>query len=353
MSNSSMSVPAAVSGSTHRFSWRWYLADLQKHPEGLKVFSCFACGGGSTMGYKLAGYNVLGCCEIDKAMIEIYRVNHHPKFSYCIDVRELLSLNLPEELYDLDVLDGSPPCSVFSIAGKREAGWGVEKQFREGQKKQRLDDLFFAFIDVARGLKPKVVVAENVAGLIKGNARGYVNEIIRAFDAAGYEVQLFLLNSARMGVPQMRERCFFVGRRKDLKLPPIVFNFNEEPITFGEVRSEHGLPSNGMLGELMKYRRPTDGCVADINRRIRRKNVGFSEPIMSDEKPAHTITAGGSMYRMSDGCRLSKEDIVNCQTFPQDYDFGTQSPQYVCGMSVPPVMMGNIAAEIKKQLFGK
>ena len=194
------------------------------------------------MGYKLAGCNVLGCCELDPAMIKVYRENHHPKYSYCCDVRDLTSQELPEELFDLDILDGSPPCSVFSIAGKRDQGWGVEKQFREGQKLQRLDDLFFAFIEVANKLRPKVIVAENVAGLIQGKARGYVNEIIQAFAGAGYDVQIFLLNSATMGVPQERQRVFFIGRRRDLNLPKINLAFSEPPVTFGEVRSKTGKP---------------------------------------------------------------------------------------------------------------
>ena len=103
---------------------------------------------------------------------------------------DFLKEDLPEELYALDILDGSPPCSVFSTAGEREAGWNKEKVFREGQAKQKLDDLFFHFIAIAKRLQPKVVVAENVSGLIKGNAKGYVNEIFKAFREAGSSRQM-------------------------------------------------------------------------------------------------------------------------------------------------------------------
>lgn len=197
----------ALDSTKHKFPWKWNLSDLKKvQKNGLTVFSCFSCGGGSSMGYKLSGYELIGNCEIDPGVIEIYRKNHHPKYSYLMDVRELVNQDLPEELYNLDVLDGSPPCSTFSMAGSREKGWGVEKQFREGQKRQRLDDLFFHFINIAKELQPKVVVAENVKGLVGGNAKGYVNEILKAYDEAGYKVQIFLLNAATMGVPQRRER---------------------------------------------------------------------------------------------------------------------------------------------------
>ena len=94
------------------------------------------------------------------------------------------------------------------MAGSREKKWSVKKKFREGQAEQVLDDLFFHYIDIAKKLQPKVVVAENVKGLIQGNARGYVKQIFKAFKEAGYSCQLFLLNAAAMGVPQRRREHF-------------------------------------------------------------------------------------------------------------------------------------------------
>ena len=349
-----MNVRTADSDSTHRFSWNWSLKELSSvQKNGLKVFSCFSCGGGSSMGYKLAGYDVIGCCEIDPAMMKIYRQNNHPRFSYLCDIRDLLKQDLPEELYDLDILDGSPPCSVFSMAGKRSKFWGVEKAFREGQKEQRLDDLFMRFIDVAAELRPKVVVAENVKGLILKTAKGYVTEIISGFQSAGYDVQIFLLNSSRMGVPQKRERVFFVCRRKDLSFPELSLTFNEKVITFGEVREEHGIPvqEGSLSGQMIKLRVPTDRKLSDIAIRTRRKEVGYSNPINIDEEPAHTVASGGTVFRMCDGMKMTDRDFINVQTFPQDYDFMDQSVQYVCGMSVPPVMMANLAKEIEIQVF--
>ena len=355
MRRSPMSAQSAASVSTeHLFPWKWNLRDLNKtEKNGKTVFSCFSCGGGSSMGYKLAGYSVIGCCEIDPDMMKLYRENFHPQYSYQMDVRDFMDQDLPPELFDLDILDGSPPCSVFSMAGKREDGWNREKRFREGQKLQKLDDLFFAFIDIAEKLQPKVVVAENVKGLMVGSARGYVNEIFKAFSAAGYDAQLFLLNAAKMGVPQARERVFFVARRKDLDMPKITLNFQEPIVPFSNVRTEHGKPfgDSKTLKTLLELRQPNDRCVADISNRVRRKNSGFTSPINHDDEPAMTITSGGTMFRMCDGLAMTKEDIINCQTFPQDYDFMDQRAQYVCGMSVPPVMMAHVAHEVYEQLL--
>lgn len=127
------------------------------------------------MGYKLAGCEVLGCNEIDPRMNKVYVANHKPKYNYLMDIRDFNKLDdLPEELFRLDILDGSPPCSTFSMAGQREEAWGVEKRFKEGQKLQTLDDLLFVFIDTVAKLKPKVAIMENVEGLLLGNAFEYV-----------------------------------------------------------------------------------------------------------------------------------------------------------------------------------
>ena len=174
--------------------WKWTMKDdYPKEKNGLKVFSCFACGGGSTMGYKLAGCEVLGCCEIDPRMNKVYVENHHPKYNFLMDIRDFNKKeDLPEELYNLDILDGSPPCSTFSIAGQREDAWGVEKKFREGQKEQTLDDLLFVFIETVGKLKPKVAIMENVEGLMLGNAWSYVQRIYKEFNAIGYKVKHWL-----------------------------------------------------------------------------------------------------------------------------------------------------------------
>ena len=67
----------------HKFKYEWNLKyTIFKKDKG-KVFSCFSCGGGSTMGYKLAGYDVIGCCEIDQKLIETYKKNHNPKYAFC------------------------------------------------------------------------------------------------------------------------------------------------------------------------------------------------------------------------------------------------------------------------------
>ena len=338
----------------------WNLADLASiQKNGLNAFTCFHCGGGSSMGYKLAGFNVLGGVEIDPKIMELYRANHHPEHSYLMPVGEFNDIpvaTLPEVLTnDLDLLDGSPPCSVFSLAGAREKKWGAEHAFREGQAVQRLDDLFFDFIRTAQQLQPKVVVAENVKGLIIGKAKGYVKEIFNAFSDAGYDCQLFLLNAAKMGVPQRRERTFFVARRKDLNLPPLALNFNEPVITLGDAL-KNVEPSGKVIWltpntkALWEKVHPGDS-LAKAHPKGHRFNAIKSNPRM----PSNTVTASGegNPIHWGEPRRLTPSELTRVQSFPDDYNFLSLDPCYVMGMSVPPFMTQRVALEIAKQWFNK
>ena len=106
----------------HIFPHNWKLAEANSTKDKGKVFSCFACGGGSTMGYKLAGFDVIGCNEIDPKVNQVYVTNHAPRFNFLGDIRELREREreLPPELYNLDILDGSPPCSTFKRIGAKK-----------------------------------------------------------------------------------------------------------------------------------------------------------------------------------------------------------------------------------------
>jgi len=244
----------------HRFPYNWKISDGYPAPgitpNGLKVFGTFICGGGSSMGYKLAGFEHLGGVEIDKTIADIYSRNHHPRYLYVEDLRLFNErTDLPDELYNLDILDGSPPCSTFSIAGQREAAWGKEKIFAEGQALQTLDDLVFVYCNTIAKLKPKAFILENVKGLTLGNAKSYLRRIYDFLFDAGYDCQTFVLNAATMGVPQKRERCFVIGRRKDLGLPKLSLSFHESPIPFARIIDRSDTSCNIQPQELEAFKK--------------------------------------------------------------------------------------------------
>jgi len=348
-------------------NYKWTMKDdYPADKNGLKVFSCFACGGGSTMGYKLAGFDVIGCNEIDPKMNKVYVANHKPKFNYLEGIQTFkLREDLPGELYNLDILDGSPPCSSFSMAGNREKDWGKEKKFKEGQSEQVLDTLFFDFIDLAEKLKPKVVIAENVKGLLMGKAQKYVNKILQAFNKAGYYVNYTLLDASKMGVPQKRERVFFTAIRKDLykghfvdlfnSMPLLELNFNFKKITFDKVRDSQNFENKMSVFyiDLWKKRISTDKDFSCINGRVRNKpNTGFGTTFAKSGKVCGTLTAKKFCYAdFEEGRYLSTKEKLLISSFPQDYNFMDIDPGYIMGMSVPPLMTAMIANEVKKQWF--
>lgn len=347
-----MSLPRSL---PERVTGPWLLSDLKSEKlgqpkHGLKVFSCFHCGGGSTMGYKLAGYDVLGGVDIDPQMMAIYRKNHGPRHSYLMGVQEFKGLeSLPPELFELDILDGSPPCSSFSMAGSREDAWGKKKKFREGQAEQVLDNLFFDFIDLANRLRPKVVVAENVKGLIQGAAKDYVRRIFNAFHDAGYETQLFLLNASKMGVPQARERTFFIARRSDLGMPKIELSFDEPTISIADaIKGTTDAGAKQLTPGIAKWW-PHTTPGKSFNEATGGKL--FSWRKVNPNGPAPTVTATHCMTHWKYPRLLSPSEVTRLQSFPDDYDYMDADGPYVCGMSVPPLMMQRCALEIARQLF--
>ena len=353
--------------SEHKFPYNWRLSDSHFTKDKGKVFSCFACGGGSTMGYKLAGFDVIGCNEIDPRVNKAYVTNHNPQINIQSDIRDILGGGrIPEELYHLDILDGSPPCSTFSMSGNREKDWGKKKVFKEGQKEQVLDTLFFDFIALAKELQPKVVIAENVKGLLFGDAINYVIRIYKDFEDAGYYCQHFLLDASKMGVPQRRERVFFVCIRHDLGKqflkvtdlfnvnPYINMDFNEKPILFGEFADYKG-PE--ITGKNMRYywenRIATDDGMGDTTKRLLRVEKCFNHRYDKDDMVAHTLTAKDACFCYSQPRRHSVSEVCNISTFPQDYNFCNQQPHYICGMSVPPVMMAQVSSRVYEQWLSK
>jgi len=352
----------------HKYPYNWTLKDAVFTKDKGKVFSCFACGGGSTMGYKLAGFDVIGHNDIDKKMIEVYKENHKPKFSFLESITTFAKRkDLPKELYELDILDGSPPCSRFSTAGNREKDWGKEKVFREGQAEQVLDTLFFDFIDLAKELQPKVVVAENVKGLLLGAAKEYVIKIYKAFDEAGYYCQHFLLDASKMGVPQRRERVFFVCLRKNLatqfmhqidmftQLPKIELNFNEKGIIFNELEDNLGTKINEKNITYQRWlkRIITDRSFGDITSRINGKKSDFNTNIIHSHEIFPTVISKGCEIKYNLPIKISKSEYCKIGTYPSDYNFLTNKAPYLIGMSVPPVMTAQIASSIYEQWLSK
>ena len=341
----------------------WYLQDLKAIPQnGLKVMSTFSCGGGSSMGWKLAGASVIAANDIDPEMAYHYKLNLNPKHYFLCPIKDLLKIDLPNELYNLDVLEGSPPCSSFSMAGNREKDWGKKKHFREGQAEQVLDDLFFDWLDLVDRLKPKVAIAENVKGMLQGNAKGYCKLIIERFKAIGYKPQLFLVNAADCGVPQKRERVFFIALRDDIDKPKLVLAPKSRWISAGEATSDLQVLTDDEIRET--HRKISDAAYyyeksfkgenfADTRNRLGDpRRVAFSRVRLDDKKPSNTLTAQSEkdVFHWDQFRNLSYREFKRLGSFPDDYQAKTDKiGKYMIGMSVPPRMTEQVAKAVIEQ----
>jgi len=326
-----------------------------------KVISTFSGIGGSSQGYKQAGLNVVASVEFLDYQAHNYRLNHPGTKLYQEDIRKLNPRDILSDLnikpYELDILDGSPPCSSFSTAGLISDGWGKAKKY--GNKVQRTDDLFLEYIRFLDIIKPKVFVAENVSGLIKGTSVGHFNEFMRLFQSCGYVVKAKCMNSANYGVPQRRERVIFIGTRNDLNVQPVFPEPSIKKISLAEAfRSV--VNSAEELNE-------TDISRFSIYRElIKIKEGGKSNKYFSLQKedrtqPARTLTAAcGSIGAASichwDNRKFTVNECKAIGSFPQSYVLvGKNYQQKVegIGRSVPPKMMEAIARTIKEKILDK
>ena len=351
-------------GKTMNNPVAWYLKDLELVPKnGLKVMTTFSCGGGSSLGYKLAGCDVIAANDIDPEMAYHYKLNLKPKHYFLCPIKDLLKKQLPPELYQLDILDGSPPCSTFSTAGSREKAWGKKKHFREGQAKQVLDDLFFDYLDLVEHLRPKVAIAENVKGMITGNAKGYCKLIIDRFKEIGYKPQLFLINAADCGVPQKRERVFFIALRNDIKKPKLVLQPNHRWISAGEATSDLQVLTEDEIRDtkptktdLLYWQKTKDNgfhCYKDFLQSKGLKPNLFSHKILNPDQLSWTLSGNSAVLTHWDVCRkLTYREWKRLGSFPDDYQAKTDSiGKYMIGMSVPPKMMYTVAKAVIQQWF--
>lgn len=124
--------------------------------------------------------------------------------------------------------------------------------------------------------------------------------------------------------------------------------FNYEPIYFGTIKAGEGEKLSDKCEELLSMATEADLCLADIIQRTEGRWSRFNEKIVWDKDICCTVQAHG-MYRGDDRCKLSIEDYRNAQTFPQDYDFCGQSAAYICGMSVPPLMIKRVVNKLLEQ----
>lgn len=329
---------------------------------GVRIASTFAGGGGSSTGYRMAGAKVVWANEFIEAARDTYRANWPDTIINGEDIRNLTAQDILDAVGEVDILDGSPPCASFSTAGKRDKHWGDVKKYSDGA--QRTDDLFFEFARILEGLQPKVFIAENVAGLLHGKARGYMKQILARLKSCGYRVESRLVNAAWLGVPQARKRVFFIGVRNDLERDPVFPTPDQHHYTIADACPwivDDSIPEPPVEPDSDLSRYPSKGP-AWRSLRIGGKHEKYVQLRRSHpDLPVHTMLAsdgygGTSSVSHPYQCRkFSIAEVKRLSSFPDDYLLtGSYAQQYErIGRSVPPVMMKRIAETVIKEFFSE
>ncbi len=314
----------------------------------MKVISTFSGCGGSSLGYRRAGGEILLAVEWDDNAVKTYKANHPTTPVFHGDIAKL---SVKNALYltnlksgELDILDGSPPCQGFSVSGKRKMDDDRNQLFKE-------------YVRLLKGLQPKTFVMENVAGMVIGNMKFIFVEILHSLKKAGYRVKAKLLNSKYYNVPQARPRLIFIGVREDLGLKP----------SFPE-------PSK----KLVTVREALDGCPPGERKKIRGNIVKYGNLVKQGEmfskyhpkghyfgccrlawnKPSRTILKTFSSSRAivlhpDLNLSLSIEEVKRLFTFPDNYIFEGKFVDAWArlGNCVPPNFMKAIALHIKENIL--
>lgn len=333
---------------------------------GYTAASTFSGCGGSSTGYRMAGFRILYANEFVEEARNAYRANAAP---YTIldgtDIRQVDPAQVLEQLNlepgELDLLDGSPPCASFSTAGKGSKGWGEEKKYSDTT--QRTDDLFFEFVRLLEEIRPKTFVAENVSGLIKGAAKGYFLQILAKMKGAGYRVEARLLDASWLGVPQARQRLIFVGVRDDLGVEPV----HPKPLLYRySIRDAlpwldgSGANAPPVEPEAWMTGKATGGEWENIP--VGGQSTKYFQLTRPDpDAPSGTITAAGGNAGLASvahpfECRkFSIAELRRICGFPDDFVLtGSYAQQYErLGRAVPPVMMAQTAATVRDEILAR
>ena len=356
------------------------------------VLSTFAGGGGSSTGYRLAGGKILAVNEFVEEAQNTYRENYPNTTIVPGDIKKLTGTYLMEQagvkVSELDILDGSPPCSAFSMAGSVSHGegrthadaFGKTKQYSDIKGVENVEDLFFEFLRVAKDIKPKVIIGENVEGLTMGEAKEYFHKIQNTFEEIGYLIVANVLDASYFGVPQSRKRCFFIGVREDVA-EKVGINFmtmyqlypdkNDVRTTLGEAINDvvnedkeeldylfdKISPEKAVGKTLMKMPKDPDKVLTGMD--YHDKGHHFNLKRSSLRKPCPTITAMGNLAGVAGTChpiedrKFTIKELKRIMSLPEDFKLTGKHKQQSerIGRMVPPLMMKALAESVYNKVL--
>lgn len=202
----------------------------------IRAIDLFSGAGGLSLGFELAGVEVLAAVEYCDKAVTTYKRNFPEHLTYCIDIKQLKTDKVVADLKkkgyersDIDLIIGGPPCPGFSNIGRskivsllRNKDWKWKgrppKEWRHQFIQDPRNKLFLEFVRFVEDFQPRGYVMENVTGMLSSkNSEGVViTDLIKdAFKNIGYECEIKVLEADKLGVPQARKRVIFIGWKTD------------------------------------------------------------------------------------------------------------------------------------------
>ena len=324
----------------------------------LTYIDLFSGAGGLSLGFEQAGFRQLLSVEMESDYCQTYRTNfpHHQLLQK--DLTALTEQDLLNYLngQSVDLVIGGPPCQGFSMAGK------IGRTFADDPR----NHLFKEFVRIVKTVQPHFFVMENVARLYTHNSGKTRTEIIRAFQNIGYLVECKVLNAADFGVPQVRSRVIFIGRRDKGKISfPEPCQISHQTVgsaighfpklASGEsnphVANNEAMNHSAQMLEKMAFVK-NGGNRNDIPEPLRPKTGDVRKYIRYDSnKPAICITGDmRKVFHYEQNRALTVRELAALQSFPDDFIFcGSKiAQQQQVGNAVPPLLAKAIAESILK-----
>ncbi len=348
----------------------------------LTIVDLFCGAGGLSKGFMDASYKIILGVDNDITALKTFKINHKNSEVLELDLSNNYGIKvIKQKLNGImpDVIIGGPPCQGFSLTGTRNFD----------DKRNRL---YLAMIEAVKELKPRAFLVENVPGLARLYDGSIKDEIIKRFRSLEYNVSAQILCAADYGVPQKRNRVFFVGLKKDLgefKFPdPVVSPQNyvtcfdalgdlpsrenelgqEEDHYNGDAKTEYQKKMRGRQMILLNHvatkhtelvksiisQVPEGGNYRDLPPGIgNNRNFHEAWTRYHSRKPSKTIDTGHRNHFHYKWSRIpTVRENARLQSFPDDFKFiGTRTAQHrQVGNAVPPLLGYIIARHLFKYL---
>jgi DNA (cytosine-5)-methyltransferase 1 len=336
--------------------------------------SLFSGAGGLDLGFETAGFRVKVMVEKERWACETLRFNFPdavvlgPPDSEG-DVRNVTGEGIlraaglkPNEV---DIVLAGPPCQPFSIAAAQRFLKGDAKFKRLGVKDKVRGTLTVELLRLVADIKPKLVLMENVPGLVTLDHGSTLTNIKKSLSELGYKPEHFLVNAADYGVPQKRERVFIIagkGLARNPTFPAATHSpakyVGGNPAYRTVSHALYGLYLPGRANHIRREHRPQSLA------RYRKLEVGEREPLgrvdrLDPSKPSKTVIAGGtrgggrSHLHPYLARTLTVRESARLQSFPDNFQFfGSTGRQFTqVGNAVPPLLAEAIARHIRRDIM--